>query len=99
MHFAQDCKRFFCSALHRCAISYIAFGTIRLYPLAFKFGQCGVEGAYLNIRQHHPHVCFAKCTRQGKSDAAGPSGYERTFALKFAHVLPLWSRSHQLLHS
>ena len=87
MHFAQDCECFFCSVLHRCAISYIAFDTMRVYPLAFKFGQSGVEGTYLNIRQHHPHVCSTKCTRQGKSDAAGPAGYERALSLKFAHVL------------
>jgi hypothetical protein len=57
-------------------------------PLAFKLVQSGVEGTNLNVRQHHSHVCSTKRTREGKSDAAGPASYERTFALKFAHVHP-----------
>jgi hypothetical protein len=88
MHFSQDRERFFCSVLHRCAISYVASDTVRVYPLAFKFGQSGVEGTHLNIGQHHPHVCSTKGTRQGKSDAASPAGYERALSLKFAHLLP-----------
>src|SRR5215831_17381334 len=88
MHFSQDRERFFCSVLHRSAISYVASDTVRVYPLAFKFDQSGIEGIYLNIGQHHPHVCSTKGTRQGKSDAASPAGYERALSLKFAHLPP-----------
>ena len=88
MHLFQNCERFFCSVLYRCAISYIAFDTMRIYPLAFKFGHSSVEGAHLNVRQHHPHFCSSKLPRQGKADAARSAGYERALSLKFAMFSP-----------
>jgi hypothetical protein len=61
---------------------------MRIDPLALKLVQGGTEGVFLNISQHHPHVCSSECARQGKSHATGRTGYERTLSLKFAHVLP-----------
>src|SRR5271168_3708280 len=99
VHLFENSQRFCCGALHRCTVSYVTFDTMRVDPLALKFSHSGVEGAGLNVCQHHPHVRSSKGARQRKPDAAGPAGYECNFSVEFAHCLPHDRTSCQLSHS